>query len=431
MTTTPSSLVVRLALAATCAIATLCAQTRDSSLRYIFHDFGYRLGGEYGSGNVECHQPETGPLRIEWAGGDAVSIDALFSIPGGSQQLSSISELFFLLSGTLDLDLPTQRGVLCWISLEFGPPRSIVLQASREYPEMDAFDVVWKADQQLLYLLDGSTNHMRVAPWTGPGQAFPDPAVFIQAFGPAEVPTLSEEFVKIWEYGDGVRIENLYMEGFDALWAPPSWVFVPTEFLCVGVEKIFGPYGRVKLTPPPTAPLTLNAFLLIDAREADVEPVVDPIVLLPNGGATLSGPAIFPFTIDVAAKDEPATVRWGLDIPSDDLLENVVLFFQIVVLDPSGQVAYTSVRDGAILPASSNPLLALGIGTQQASSAGGRRSFATAEEYLRTVRGEARAARRGEPIRHARAMLSQDVETGAPTEEAKRTMRRLLHAMRR
>jgi hypothetical protein len=72
------------------------------------------------------------------------------------------------------------------------------------------------------------------------------------------------------------------------------------------------------------------------AREADADPVVDPVAPLSSGGMTSSGPSMHPFTITVAAGADHAVVRVPIDVPANDALADVVLFFQLAVIDPAG-----------------------------------------------------------------------------------------------
>ncbi|MGE0142862.1 MAG: hypothetical protein AB7I19_01175 [Planctomycetota bacterium] len=207
----------------------------------------------------------------------------------------------------------------------------------------------------------------------------------------------------------------------------PDDIDVPAELLHVGVQKLFGIQARVNFAPPLTANTELVGFLLVDAREAEAEPVVDPVLPLPSGGLTLSGPSILPFSITVAAGADHALVRVPVDVPPNDLLENVVLFFQMVLADPAGGLALSSVAGTAILPAWASP-----TATPAASSSGVSSARSPSkEEWLRTMMGSARSARRGPAVRAVREMLRQDPESGAPSDTDRERLRELFGRLRR
>ncbi|MGE0142161.1 MAG: hypothetical protein AB7T19_02635 [Planctomycetota bacterium] len=277
-------------------------------------------------------------------------------------------------------------------------------------------------DYEVRYLLDPLAPPILAGVHPGPGEVegILCPDLFFDLPGPRYVIAGSDRspvsVTPIVRYGEAIGGSTLTLDRDIAL---------PAELLYVGVNRLFGPQARVRLQSPAATAVSLSCFLLVDVREAEVDPMIDPIVPLSTGGVTLSGPSIYPFSVELPAGADHAILRARFDVPAIEALQNVVLFFQIAVADPGGGVALSSVAGSAILPAWASPMAGAAAPPAARSGQPGR----SRSEWLRSMQEAVERSRRGESVREARVMLGQDSETGAPSEadrERWRALRRQL-----
>ena len=181
---------------------------------------------------------------------------------------------------------------------------------------------------------------------------------------------------------------------------------MPSLQLFVGVTQLFGPSCHVKLVGTNPNGTTRNGYIIFGVRNASGTDPVAPIGT--SGGYTITSPSIVPFQVTFLPGETEHTARWRLDVPSEPLLENVVVLFQVAVEDGANGLAYTSVRGSSILPAWVNPRLRYAGSGARRSQGQPSQGFTSLPRYL-AFEGEQRdATRRAEVLRAARAWAGLD-----------------------
>lgn len=478
------------------AAAPADAQGRSLEQRLTYDLFTSYTAPDGTTGTVSSPNGEASNLIVTFREGPVTgATDAPFETPGGIDWLQQTAARRFLVCGTNGLSStpPGTQGVLALV--EITPESGIGVVGTSVLPGLDLLGVAWSADLASLFVVDGDSDSLLVAPWAGPSAPLPAASDFNPLFTASQLSTLGRPHVVLQDVSAGVRVldqsvwrgheatydgsswslsvfdpradtatpPRWYVEGYRAVDASepfdlrllgssaggafqlvalfgadqylvsggyhsgtnpvpivppdvfselPGWhfaitgsgyrevhlrpvvrygsainsavlhvdqdLFLPAAWFHVGVDRFFAP-RMVLHRPPSQPPASRDGWLLAEARSAGA----DPVVPLGNGGYTLSSPAVFPFTVSFEQDEELAHIRSRFDVPDQPGLETLVMFFQIVVDDGSGGLAYTLVGGTSVLPAAADPLLRF---ADTSSSIAGQRSGRSLSDYRERAR---------------------------------------------